>query len=119
MDNAVKYSNEGGRIRLTLEKVKKGILLRAFNTCPEMDIAETNKLFDPFYQVDKSRSKQSGGFGIGLSIVRRIAEAHGISIRADCPYSRSIEFTVTLKQFYRKRAERNLKYTLAPMPQSV
>lgn len=106
MDNAVKYSDEGGRIRLTLKKAKKGVLLRAFNTCPEIDIAETDKLFDRFYRVDKSRSKQSGGFGIGLSIARGIAEAHGGSIRANCPDPRSIEFTVTLKQPSRKKAEK-------------
>lgn len=106
MDNAVKYSDEGGRIRLTLEKAKKGIILRAFNTCPEMDIAETDKLFDRFYRVDKSRSKQSGGFGIGLSVARGIAEAHGGSIRADCPYPHSIEFTVILKQLSGKKAEK-------------
>ena len=91
-------ASRGGRIRLVLKKEKKAILLRAFNTCPEMDVTETDKLFDRFYRVDKSRSKQSGGFGIGLSIARGIAEAHGGSIRADCPDSCSIEFTVILKQ---------------------
>lgn len=106
MDNAVKYSDENGRICLTLEKTKKGILLRAFNTCPEMDIAETDKLFDRFYRIDKSRSKQSGGFGIGLSIARGIVQAHGGSIRASCPDPRSIEFTVILKQPARKKAEK-------------
>lgn len=106
MDNAVKYSDENGRICLTLEKTKKGILLRAFNTCPGMDIAETDKLFDRFYRIDKSRSKQSGGFGIGLSIARGIVQAHGGSIRASCPDPRSIEFTVILKQPARKKAEK-------------
>ncbi|MGN0625501.1 MAG: sensor histidine kinase, partial [Oscillospiraceae bacterium] len=106
MDNAVKYSDENGHIRLTLEKTKKGILLRAFNTCPEMDIAQTDKLFDRFYRIDKSRSKQAGGFGIGLSIARGIVQAHGGSIRASCPDPRSIEFTVILKQPARKKAEK-------------
>ncbi|MGE4277753.1 MAG: sensor histidine kinase [Lawsonibacter sp.] len=97
LDNAVKYAAEGGPIRLTLEPAKKGAVMRVFNSCQGLDSVELDKLFDRFYRADKSRSKQTGGFGVGLSIARSIAEAHKGSIRAECPDAHSIQFTVGLK----------------------
>lgn len=96
LDNAVKYSDEGGGIRLSLERAKRGVVLKTCNACTGMDPAELGRLFDRFYRVEKSRSKQTGGFGVGLSIARSIAEAHKGSIRAECPDAYSIQFTVIL-----------------------
>ena len=97
LDNAVKYADEGGGIRLSLERAKRGVMLTVVNACTGMDPAELDRLFDRFYRVEKSRSKQTGGFGVGLSIARSIAEAHKGSIRAECPDASSIQFTVILK----------------------
>ena len=97
LDNAVKYSDEGGGIRLSLERGKRGVVLKTCNACTGLDPAELDRLFDRFYRVEKSRSKQTGGFGVGLSIARSIAAAHKGSIRAQCPDGRSIQFTVILK----------------------
>ena len=97
LDNAVKYSDEGGGIRLSLERAKRGVILKTANTCTGMDPAELDRLFDRFYRVEKSRSKQTGGFGVGLSIARSIAEAHKGSIKAECPDEHIIQFTVILK----------------------
>lgn len=96
LDNAVKYAAPGAPIVFSLEKSRKGVVLRCTNTCaapvaPE----ELNKLFDRFYRSDKARA--SGGFGIGLSIARSIAQAHHGSIRAVCPNEASIEFVAELK----------------------
>ena len=96
LDNAVKYAAPGAPIGFSLEKSRKGVVLRCTNTCaapvaPE----ELNKLFDRFYRSDKARA--SGGFGIGLSIARSIAQAHHGSIRAVCPNEASIEFVAELK----------------------
>ena len=97
LDNAVKYADQGGVIRLSLEQARRGVVLKARNACAGMDPAELDRLFDRFYRVEKSRSKQTGGFGVGLSIARSIAEAHKGSIRAECPDARTIQFTVILK----------------------
>ena len=96
MDNAVKYCEEGGTIRLTLAATKRGIQLTVRNDCRPIEPAELEKLFDRFYRVDKSRSRQTGGFGVGLSIARGIAETHHGSIKAACPDEHSIVFTATL-----------------------
>ncbi len=83
LDNAVKYAPEGTPIRFSLEKSKKGVILKTRNawTSP-LEEKELARLFDRFYRPDKSRTSSTGGFGIGLSIARSIAEGHRGSIRA-------------------------------------
>lgn len=95
IDNAVKYASTGSPITLRLEKDRRGVVIRSSNGCENVDADETKKLFDRFYRTDKARS--AGGFGIGLSIARGIAEAHKGSIKAELTDSRTIEFTVHLK----------------------
>ena len=80
LDNAVKYAAPESSITLTLEKGRKGVVLRQSNRCTDPAGIDAAKLFDRFYQADPSRG--SGGFGIGLSIARGIAESHRGSIRA-------------------------------------
>ena len=71
---------------------------RTSNFCAGLDGAELDKLFDRFYRPDRSRSKQTGGFGVGLSIARGIVEAHKGAIRAECPEEGVIQFVVTLRE---------------------
>lgn len=97
LDNAVKYAASGAPIDFSMEKSKKGILIRTSNECEQIDPEDLDKLFDRFYRADKSRSTQTGGFGIGLSVARSIAEGHSGSIHASCPEPNKIEFEVKLK----------------------
>lgn len=97
LDNAVKYADSGGSIRFRLEAAPKGTVLRVSNPCAGLDTAELDKLFDRFYRPDRSRSKQTGGFGVGLSIAQSIVEAHHGSIRAECPEDGIIQFVVALR----------------------
>ncbi len=97
MENALKYTADGGTIRLSLEKDKRGIVLRESNPCAPLSKEDLGRLFDRFYRPDKSRTSSTGGFGVGLSIARAICEAHGGSIRADSPRDGEIEFTAVLK----------------------
>lgn len=100
LDNALKYSNENGKIRLRLFPYKKGIKLEVFNTV-DMNSAvlpseNLNRLFDRFYRADSSRSRNTGGYGIGLSIAKSIAEAHHGKIIPRYEEEEGIVFVVTL-----------------------
>lgn len=105
LDNAVKYSTEGGSIRLRLEGSKKGVRLTVQNDCQPIEPAQLERLFDRFYRLDKSRTRQTGGFGVGLSIARSIAEAHHGAIRAVCPEARVIQFIAVLNNLKPDKAQ--------------
>lgn len=97
LDNAMKYALDSAPVRIGLKKEKAGVVLRCLNACAELPQEELNKLFDRFYRPDKSRSSETGGFGIGLSIARSIAQAHKGTIKAAAPQPGIIEFTAVLK----------------------
>ena len=81
-DNAVKYAPEGDTIAVILARSRKGIMLITDNAVQQPMSDETLRhLFDRFYRADASRSRESGGYGIGLSVARAIAEKHGGNIR--------------------------------------
>lgn len=93
-DNAIKYSDNGGLIKLELSSAKKGIKLQVYNTLEVIDKENLSKLFDRFYRLDTSRSRESGGYGIGLSIAKSIVEAHHGKITVRSDDGRSICFTI-------------------------
>ena len=96
LDNAIKYAAAGSDITFSLVKNKKHILLKTSNVCQDLDEDALRHLFDRFYRPDQSRNHETGGFGIGLSIARSIAEGHKGTIPACCPVKDQIEFTVRL-----------------------
>jgi two-component system OmpR family sensor kinase len=77
LDNAVKYNFEKGEIKLEAREEKGSVRLSLFNTGPGIPKEELGKVFEQFFRVEKSRSLQYGGSGLGLSIVREIARLHG------------------------------------------
>ena len=95
LDNAIKYALPGAPISLTLAKGRRGVVLTAANRCDPAPELDPGKLFDRFYRADPARSS-TGGFGIGLSIARSIAEGHHGSISAKLEGD-TITFTAILK----------------------
>ena len=95
-DNAVKYTNQGGWIRIRLTGEGKTLRLEATNTVEAPPEGDLNRLFDRFYRAEASRSRKSGGYGIGLSIAKAIAEAHKGRIAVRRPDEHSLAFMVTL-----------------------
>ncbi len=81
-DNAVKYCAPGGKIETSLTRVKKCARLIVKNTCEPIPSAELPRLFERFYRADSSRSRETGGYGIGLSVAKAITEKYGGKIRA-------------------------------------
>lgn len=77
LDNAVRYSDEGGEIQLQIYRRRGKVCIEVMNTCILPDISDLDRLFDRFYRPDESRSAATGGTGIGLSMVRAIAKTHG------------------------------------------
>lgn len=96
LDNAMKYSTEKGAIRLTLSRNGKGYILTLWNTAEGLSIGKQDILFERFYRPDSSRSRGTGGHGIGLSVVQAIVLAHRGKISAKSEDGASILFTVTL-----------------------
>ena len=97
LDNALKYSPAGGQLQLGLEKQGRAILLAVSNTSAQpIDQNKLPHLFDRFYRTDQSRSSQTGGYGLGLSIARSIVLAHKGKIRAESPDGRTLTFLIHL-----------------------
>ena len=96
LDNAVKYARADSPIILTLEKTRRGVTLRCRNGSDPIPEETLAKLFDRFYRADPSRNAATGGFGIGLSIARSIAEAHRGSICARMA-GEEVEFVAELR----------------------
>lgn len=82
LDNAMKYSPDDGSISLTLKRTGKQILLSVTNDASDMEKGSHDRLFDRFYRADASRNSETGGFGLGLSIAKAVADAHQGKIRA-------------------------------------
>ena len=96
LDNAVKYSEDGGKIQVRLEKEKKRIRLSVSNTTNFISREHLEHLFDRFYRTDSSRNSQTGGYGLGLSIAAATVEAHKGKITASAEDEKSLMITVIL-----------------------
>lgn len=97
LDNALKYSPAGGQLELRLEKQGRTVLLVVSNTSAQpVECDKLPHLFDRFYRTDQSRSSQTGGYGLGLSIARSIVLAHKGKIRAESPDGRILTFVIHL-----------------------
>lgn len=83
VDNAVKYTPEGGKIRIFWRKNGKKAEFSVQNTCDTLPEGDLNRLFDRFYRADVSRARESGGYGIGLSVAAAIVKAHKGKITAE------------------------------------
>lgn len=82
LDNAVKYASENSTIQLSAFQADKKLQLTITNHCPTLPPCPPDKLFDRFYRGDSARTQKNGGYGIGLSAARSIAEAHNGTITA-------------------------------------
>lgn len=96
VDNAIKYSNEEGTIKISLSAAKKGSKIEVYNTTDKIHKENLNKLFDRFYRADSSRSRETGGYGIGLSIAKSIVQAHNGKISVRSEDGKSICFTALI-----------------------
>ena len=79
-ENAIKYNHSGGSVRVSVAQEPKKLLLRVSDTGCGIPEVYQRSIFQPFFRVDKSRSREYGGAGLGLSLVWEIADLHGGSV---------------------------------------
>lgn len=99
VENACKYGRQGGHIQITAQKVDAEIAVSVEDDGPGIAPEHLPYIFDAFYRADKSRSREMGGSGLGLSIAKSMIEASGGRIIADSDGISGSRFTVTLPAF--------------------
>lgn len=96
LDNAIKYTNKKGKINLVLNKTHNKINLSVTNTGKGIPEEHISKIFNRFYRTDKSRARDSGGYGLGLSIAKAIVEQHNGKISVKSIVDKETTFTIEL-----------------------
>lgn len=76
LDNAVKYCDPAGVIRLSVSLRGRNIYISVSNPCAGVDTTQLSRYFDRFYRADSSRARSTGGYGIGLSTAKAIVSRH-------------------------------------------
>lgn len=96
MNNAIKYSPDGGTITVRLLQSQNNVILSIQDQGLGIPRKDLNKIFDRFYRVDKARSRAQGGTGLGLALAKEIVTAHGGKIWADSREGKGSTFFVSL-----------------------
>lgn len=96
IENAVKYNRQGGSVSVSVHKENNNAIVCVSDTGCGIPEECRESIFQPFFRVDKSRSRQMGGVGLGLALVHEIAVLHGGSVRAEPGNKSGTVFVVTL-----------------------
>ncbi len=96
LDNAIKYASKNGTVHLSLNKHNQHVHLILTNTGEGISNEHLDKIFDRFYRLDPSRTRNSGGYGLGLSIAKAIVDLHGGKISVSSIVGQSTTFKVKL-----------------------
>jgi signal transduction histidine kinase len=97
LENAVKYSLPDSRaVELAVVPSDASVAIRVSDDGPGIPEGDMAQLFEPFFRVDRSRSRKTGGYGLGLSITKRVMDAHGGSVAVENRSPRGARFTLTL-----------------------
>lgn len=96
LDNAIKYTYKKGKINLVLNKNHNKINLSVTNTGKGIPEEHISKIFNRFYRTDKSRARNSGGYGLGLAIAKAIVEQHNGKISVKSIVDKKTTFSIEL-----------------------
>jgi two-component system phosphate regulon sensor histidine kinase PhoR len=96
IDNAIKFTSEGGQVRLCLSEKSGSLLVAVADTGIGIPSTDLPRIFERFYTVDKARSRELGGTGLGLSIVKHIVEAHGGEVWVESELGKGSTFSFSL-----------------------
>jgi two-component system phosphate regulon sensor histidine kinase PhoR len=98
VDNAIKYSDEGGMVELKIALLTEGIQIIVKDNGPGIPKDQLSRIFERFYRVDKSRSKEMGGTGLGLAIAKHAVENHCGTIKVESSLGQGTQFVIHLPQ---------------------
>ncbi|HEX3299516.1 MAG TPA: ATP-binding protein [Actinomycetota bacterium] len=96
IDNAVRYTGEGGSVTVSVRADADVVLVRVADTGIGIPQRELPRIFERFYRVDRARSRETGGTGLGLSIVRHVTENHGGEVTVESELGQGTVFEVRL-----------------------
>lgn len=96
IDNAVKYTSEGGRVSASVSRQGSDITIKVADNGIGIPHGEVDRIFERFYRIDKARSRRLGGTGLGLAIVKDIVESHDGKISVETQLGKGSTFIVTL-----------------------
>jgi len=94
IDNSIRYTHSGGKVEVSLDKKDGTFTLLVKDTGIGIPEESQPLIFDRFYVVDKSRFKETGGLGMGLSIVKRVADCHGGKIEVESEVNKGTSFLI-------------------------
>lgn len=81
IENAIKYNRDGGKVIIAIEAQENLAVVRISDTGKGIEPTEWERIFEPFFRIDKSRSRSMGGAGLGLALVKEIALEHGGNVK--------------------------------------
>lgn len=94
LENAIKFNQEGGWVKIGAEKSGSHVHLTVSDSGPGIPAQDLPRIFERFYRVDNGRSRSMGGTGLGLSIVKHLVEANGGTVRVDSAIGKGSMFSV-------------------------
>ena len=98
VENAIKYGNENGHVEVILKENETNMEIKIKDDGPGISEEHQKGIFQRFYRIDKSRSRETGGSGLGLSIVKHILEVHESSIEVESTLGKGTTFAFHLKK---------------------
>jgi two-component system sensor histidine kinase BaeS len=96
LDNALRYTPEGGTVTLSANPIEGGAAIVVKDTGPGIPLEDLDHLFERFYRGDKSRQREEGGSGLGLAIAKSLVESQGGQLRAESETGKGAKFTIEL-----------------------
>src|SRR5207248_10122324 len=96
LDNAIKYTHEGGKVSISVSRRNGHAVLKVADSGIGISPTDLPYIFDRFYRADKARSRQTDGTGLGLSIVRSICLAHGGHVSVESSEGKGAMFHVEI-----------------------
>lgn len=103
IDNAIKYTQSGGMVNVTLKKINEFAQIKVIDNGIGIPKNHLGRLFERFYRVDKARSRSMGGTGLGLAIVKHIVMIFNGTIDVESEVNKGTTFTISLPLYEIKK----------------